>query len=71
VTTATSGTEKLNERKCKREREHQQARARYGEALGKKMERRREELNARGLPRSAEDAMIRKGRRKTPVRVIK
>ena len=41
------------------------------QALGKKMERRREELKAKGLPRSTEDAMIRKVRRKTPVRVIK
>ena len=41
------------------------------QALGKKMERRREELNAKGLPPTAEDSMIRKVRRKTPVRVIK
>jgi hemerythrin superfamily protein len=53
------------------------------QALGEKMERRKEELKAKGLPPTAEDAMIRKTRRradsparaahrkKSPVPVIK
>ncbi len=53
------------------------------QALGKKMERRKQELKAKGLPPTAEDAMIRKThgradsparaarRKKSPVRVIK
>ena len=40
------------------------------QALGKKMERRREELKAKGLPATVEDAMIRKthGRADSPAR---
>jgi Hemerythrin HHE cation binding domain len=41
------------------------------QALGEKMERRKEELKAKGLPPTAEDAMIRQVRRKSPARVIK
>jgi hemerythrin superfamily protein len=41
------------------------------QALGEKMERRKRELKAKGLPPTAEDAMIRKVRRKSPARVIK